>query len=403
MEKILITELKKENDFDGVKLISKIKSDKEDFCLWFKVETKYDKYLIYEKYDAFVLAILPYAIKKELDIVVEGRISEKLYYQLNSYLIPLLCSNFNKKIIKLEANIDNKNYNIENAVGTGISCGVDSLYTIQNHCNRKESDYNLTHLTFFNAGASGEYGGEDARKLFFSRMKFAKKFAEENKFEFVWVDTNMNEFLMMNHEKTHTFRSLACVLILQKLFSKYYYSSGLDFNQTRIDEYDTACYDILNMQCCSTEDITFYSTGMETNRIGKVKAIAEYKPSYNSLNVCVKEDYNCGECEKCKRTLLELDALGKLDLFKEVFDIDKFRKNINKNFLFLLKKRKEKNEFYIESYNEYKKRNINIPIYLKIISCIPTLRGVKIFVKNILPSKLLKKIHRNKKSDGWLD
>ena len=82
-----------------------------------------------------------------------------------------------KRIIKINSEIDNIKYNKKNAVGTGVSCGIDSFYTIQNHCNRKEQDYNITHLTFFNAGASGEYGGDKARELYKKRMKFAKDFA----------------------------------------------------------------------------------------------------------------------------------------------------------------------------------------------------------------------------------
>lgn len=31
---------------------------------------------------------------------------------------------------------------------------------------------------------------------------------------------------------------------------------------------------------------------------------------------------NCGRCEKCTRTLLALDALGALDKYRDVFDVD---------------------------------------------------------------------------------
>ena len=34
------------------------------------------------------------------------------------------------------------------------------------------------------------------------------------------------------------------------------------------------------------------------------------------------EPYNCGICKKCRRTLLTLDLIDKLDSFKGVFDID---------------------------------------------------------------------------------
>mgnify|MGYP003294633432 CR=1 FL=1 len=87
------------------------------------------------------------------------------------------------------------------------------------------------------------------------------------------IISNMNELIMMNHEKTHTFRTLACVLAMQKLFSIYYFASGTDFNDSHIDEYDTAYYDILNVQCLSTENTTFYLSGMEATRLEKIKYI----------------------------------------------------------------------------------------------------------------------------------
>lgn len=409
--KIIISNSYREIEENAIKICANIYSDKPEYKLWFEIEKKYEAFISDEKQDAFVVAILPYAVKKELDIVVEGKISEKLCYQLNTYLLPVICKNFEKRIIKVEAQIDNKQYNIKNAVGTGISCGIDSFYTISNHCNREEKDYNITHLTFFNAGASGEYGGDKARELYRKRMKFARKFAEENNFEFVCVDSNMNEFLMMNHEKTHTYRSLSCVLILQKLFSKYYYSSAYEYKNCGINQdSNSTCahYDPLNLPCLSTEDTIFYSSGTETNRLGKVKKVTEFEQSYKYLNVCVRKDYNCGECEKCKRTMLELDSLGKLDLYKSVFNVEKFKNEMNNNFLLLLQKRKIKNVDYIDMYNKYKEKGVKIPINVKLKSLVPNKEYCKYIACKFVPKTKIKKFLKiennpNRKHDGWMD
>ena len=48
------------------------------------------------------------------------------------------------------------------------------------------------------------------------------------------------------------------------------------------------------------------------------------------LNVCVPatdKGHNCSCCNKCMWTLIPLDAMGKLDKFKGVFDIDVYKKN----------------------------------------------------------------------------
>jgi len=51
--------------------------------------------------------------------------------------------------------------------------------------------------------------------------------------------------------------------------------------------------------------------GAETSRIGKIKYIAEDKDALQILRVCWHDKgYNCGECEKCLRTMASLRALG---------------------------------------------------------------------------------------------
>ena len=290
-------------------------------------------------------------------------------------------------------------------VGASISCGVDSFYTLLKHQNQKDEKYNITHLTFFNAGSNGEYGGEKARDLFNKRVEYVGKFCEENNYNLITIDTNINEFLMMNHEKTHTFRTLGCVLALQKLFSKYYFASGLPFDGSHIDESDTAFYDILNVQCFSNENISFYCSGIETTRLEKIKYISNFKETYNWLNVCVIDESNCGKCEKCIRTMTALDSIGSLERYSNVFDIDEFYKNKSKYMVNILEYNREKlkHNLYQEIIDEYKKSNNN-PFTLLIY--IRSLRITKQKLKNLVPQKLKKVIKRKLKSknnDGWCD
>ena len=400
MKKLIIGQPYIENN----RLCSKIKSEKTEYIMWFQVEEEYIKYLCYERADAFLIALIPYFIKHEMDVSVEAKVSSRLYYQLTRYLIPLLCNNFKKRKPYIKCELDNSVFPSGNAVGTGISCGIDSFYTICKHTDSKEKMFNITHLTFFNAGSNGQFGGEEARKLYNIRKEKVRKFAIQNNYKFVCVDSNMNEFIMMNHEKTHTFRSVSCVMALQKLFSKYYYSSGLDFNKTRIDEFDTATYDILNMQCLSNDNVNLYCPGIEVTRIEKVKEISEYEVTYNWLNVCVREGENCCKCEKCIRTLLELDAIGQLKKYEKVFDLNIFSECRNKYLIFMLKNKRKKNIFYNEIFNEYKQKNIKIPAYIYLISYFPNKQDIKDLIKNIFPKKIVDSIKRKRNKycdDGW--
>lgn len=62
--------------------------------------------------------------------------------------------------------------------------------------------------------------------------------------------------------------------------------------------------------------------------------------AHKFLNVCLypnKQPENCGKCDKCKRTLLALDMLGKLDLFNAVFPVEEYQKSKIDSFVYLVK------------------------------------------------------------------
>lgn len=389
------------------KLISKIKYSENEYDMFFEVEDEYIKYLCEENANAFLISLIPFIVKHEYDVKVEGKISSKLYYQLINYLLPLLCKEFKKKLINIDCDLTDEIYN-STAVGASISCGVDSFYTLLKHKNQIISEYNITHLAFFNAGSNGEYGGEKARKLYKERLEHVTKFCKDNNYHLVSVDSNMNELIMMNHEKTHTFRTLGCVFALEKLFGKYYFASGLEFNGSRIDEDDTAYYDILNVHCLSNENISFYCSGLETTRMEKIKFISEYSETYNSLNVCVDDKWeNCSKCEKCIRTMTALESIGKLEKYSNVFDLNYYESNKVKIQTKMLKFKhdKIKKDIYKEIIISYKENNKKIATQSKIRQFIPNKTDIKRFVKNVLPSNLINVIRKNRKKikDGWTD
>ena len=326
MDKLIISKPKVCKNGEKTRLCFKITNKSEIYDAWYEVDSKYGKYLCYERADGLVVNLLLYAMEHNLNIECEQVMSDKLYYQLTEYLIPLISKNIKKyhsiKIISdvISTKIDADNY----AVGASLSGGVDSFYTLLRHINRKEKEYNITHLTFFNAGASGAYGGDYSRLRYLDRINIINKVAKKLKLPLVCVDTNINEFLLQGHEATHTFRTLAIPLILQKLFNKYYFASGFDVSRFCFSPTDTAKYDLLITQCISNDMISFYLSGSEASRIDKVKYISEYDITFDSLNVCTAESTNCSKCDKCKRTMLELYALKKLDYYKYTFDIQYF-------------------------------------------------------------------------------
>lgn len=390
------------------RLISKIEYSKnKEYDLFFEVDDEYSRYLSTDNANAFFIALLPFIVKFNYDVEIKSPISSQLYYQLTSYLLPMLCKEFKKKDIQIKCELTDKKYNGK-GVGASVSCGVDSFYTLLKHKKCIDKSYDISHLCFFNAGSNGEYGGKQAKKLYDERVEHIRQFCKENGYPLVTVNSNMNELIMMNHEKRHTFTTLACVFCLEKLFSKYYFASGFGFNGSHITDEDTAYYDILNVHCLSNENISFYCSGIETTRMEKVKFISEFEETYNWLNVCVGDSWtNCCKCTKCIRTMTALDSIDKLNLYENVFNISYFKNNRNRILAELLIGNRDEmqHDFCDEILMTYKKNNKKIPVRAYLISLFPNKSNIKIFLKKFLPRKIISfiKNKRKKINDGWMD
>lgn len=316
--------------------------DREAVELWYEVESEYGKYLTPTS-DAFVTAFLPYAMQHGLDVKVEGVMSEKLYFQLTSILIPMLAKY--SAVFKQIRIFADKRTNIDHCAvphaATGLSRGVDSFDAI---CQalKAEDSHKLTHLTFFNVGSHRSTTGntaEQAGELFRKRLTLSEQAAAEIKLPVVAVDSNLGSLLTQKYIVIHHFCSFSAILALQKLFSSYYYASGYDLREFSVNKVDvcSAYYAPVLAQCLSTESTDFYISGMEKTRMDKVEYISKFPLTYPLLNVCYYEEMNCGRCEKCVRTQFELYALGKLELYRDSFDVDRFLKDKDKYMDFVLR------------------------------------------------------------------
>lgn len=69
----------------------------------------------------------------------------------------------------------------------------------------------------------------------------------------------------------------------------------------------------------STELVAFVHDGCEASRMDKLKVVAQSQIALSHLRVCfcfTPGRYNCGECEKCRCTMLALHLLGALERTK---------------------------------------------------------------------------------------
>jgi hypothetical protein len=373
------------------RICSDISWEDRSRTLWFEVESEYEDCLCTEKIDSFLVALLPFVMIENLNIHSEGYVSERLLYQLKAILLPSLSANIAEfHFIDIDAKSDGGVLESKNGVGTALSCGVDSFYTVLKHLNIEMNGFRLTHLAYFNIMNNPVWQKHEDSSRDFSnaRIEYIQHAVEELGLKLVAVDSNFdtfyNNFQLL---ATFTFRYFGTVLALQKLFGKYYWSSADSFSKFGFSFDDVSLFDLLSVQCVSTENTTFYSTGSEVTRLEKTAYISDFAVTYKYLNVCWFHLYNCNTCDKCRRTILGLYALGKLDRYGAVFDIDYFHQNRNEYFghMFfrLISEKWKHHRFFGEVYQCLIERDIKIPKAAKMYAIKPLYNAIKNKVKEL--------------------
>lgn len=319
-------------DNNKTRLYCDIRENSTNKQIWFEVENQYAKYLCTERCDAFVIGLINYAARNKHDIISAIPATEELLYNINEYLIPSL-SKYDKKMYSVKLNIpiapavDNIG-----AVGTGLSCGVDSFHVLAKQYNSKYPALNLTHLCINNVGAfAGGYENYGIQNVIEERYKEAQRVANKLNLPLIKTDSNFAQEFIQFHPYTHTYSSIFAVFCLQKLWKTYFYaSSGFTFNDFYLKNNsisDSCHHELLSLSCFSTNKLRLYSEGGAQDRLEKVKDITDFDLAQQHLHVCTELPTNCGQCSKCRRTILELYVLNKLDNFKNVFDVDYFYKH----------------------------------------------------------------------------
>ncbi len=333
---------------DKVVFSSKIDLGDQTQLLWYRLDAEYSDYFCDDRGDGLVASLLFFAFMHGADIVSKLPISEKLYYQLTYYLIPQLsrCSKPFIYPMEIKAPLVSTAYREATGVGCGLSCGVDSFATLYEYTKIVPLDsYNLTHLTYFKVGAHdgqiGKYDKQVQEELFQSQFSHAKDFCDRYGYKLIVVESNLTEIIdkmfgFYNYEQFHSYVNAGTVLHLQKLFRRYYYSATYCLDEFFVDvKKDAAHYEGVLLPMLSTETTFFYNSNQAMSRIQKVNLISEFEQTYDWLLVCWLHRPNCGHCGKCIRTMLELDFVGKLELYRTCFDLSGYY---------------EKKDEYLEAY-----------------------------------------------------
>lgn len=295
---------------------------------YYLTDSQWAPYLVTERIDPWVQTFLEIAMEYGCDMEFTTPISEDIKYQFERYLIPVLAQHYLQlHEIRLIGPAIREALPSENVTGTGFSGGVDSFYSVLSHLHTGMPGKDVTHLLLAVNGAATTGISEELDEQWYQEeMCRFRPLAEEMGLNLIGVRSNITA--------TNAYRNfylggdsivtLSFVRALGKLFSTYYWASTYKADVLRFDTHDGGYMEPFSVPMLSGSGIRFYHSGAETNRMGKVKAIADEPIVQKGLTVC-GETVNCGRCTKCLRTMAELTAVRKLDQFEQVFPVADYK------------------------------------------------------------------------------
>ena len=325
---------------DGPKarLVSDLEIDGAVRPLWVEVNAEFEWYLVSERSDAFLVGLLYWAVQEGHDIVCEAPVDADLLYGIQNLLIPTLTpGGKHAKRVVVTASATREVLKNAGAVGTDVTCGVDSLYTIYTRSGNKGDASGLTHLLYNTIGAHGV--GPEISGLYAERLKTAKSFAMECGLPLIAFDSNILGIVKVPSARNNLYSHSFAAYALGRLFRQYFVSGHWDDSpKNRANNprgMDMADYAHLLLRVFSTRSLSFARGCGTAAPLERMRVIFENPLTLQYLNVCVSSVRNCTECTKCVRALLRLDALGLIDKCDTVFDLEIWRRKRLKHIVAL--------------------------------------------------------------------
>lgn len=310
--------------------------------LYFEFDKKYSDFVVLDRVDVFVLALLHNCMFENYKIKSDFPISSRLKFQLINFYIPIISKNMSDmNLIQIDVPTTDSRISSKGFAMTGISGGVDSFYAVLKGMNY--SDGFLLKYLFYNNISTEDFDENRIVENFKKDLIEKEKISKELGLDLIWVYSNLYSFYkhpgIFNYYYAAQYISAA--LLFNKLITVYYFASGnpaehFSLNEAKIS--DGSDFDILSLKCFSTDFFTIYNVGAEAHRNDKTEFILKNKVVQRHLKTCSVEqrsggghingDYlNCGHCNKCMRTILTIYAYGELDNYSNIYDLSYFEKD----------------------------------------------------------------------------
>ncbi|MBS0267229.1 MAG: hypothetical protein JSS02_35220, partial [Planctomycetes bacterium] len=178
-----------------------IHTDGQERTLWFEVDLKYQDMLAVNSMDAAVVSCLLPAMRAGQDMIVEGSMSSRLYYNVTHYLMPILtefCPSLHSISIRPVATHRGEP-TPATGVMAGFSGGIDSFSNYYDHSgDRAPEEYHITHFVYNNVGSHGQDATGKDHDVFVQRYEALRPVADSLGRDFIKVDSNLDEVIGMD-------------------------------------------------------------------------------------------------------------------------------------------------------------------------------------------------------------
>jgi hypothetical protein len=251
----------------------------------------------------FCLALLP-SMKLGVDLCLDALPSPKLLGAVDR-LSDIYCSwypDFHRASLP-EARLANNPQVHGEGVASFFTGGMDSFYTLLKH--RDE----ITHVIFVHGIDVGLRDMRLRRQVSDMLERVGREFGVG----VIEIESNIRGFFehhQINWEAGHGAAFTCIGHLLASSFRRIYIPSSFTYAEL----FPWGSHPLTD-PLWSSESLEFVHDGSEASRVQKAVLLAQSDVALQSLRVCfhnLDSAYNCGRCEKCVRTMINLHAAGAL-------------------------------------------------------------------------------------------
>lgn len=291
--------------------------------------------------EPFLVALLIPCMRQKENLIVHAPISARLLESLETAMDILSSWNPDLSPISIEADETHVPERTGEEVGCFFSGGVDSFYCLLKNLERHPHDRDsVTHLIILKGYDIGLNDEDDS--LWTQALSNAERVAHELGKSIIPIVSNVrvhtDQYTSWGRYPSgdlwgpnlHGSILASFGLCLNRSFRRIIMAAGYSYRELR----PWGMHPLLD-PLWSTETLEFFHDGAECRRFEKItRQVAKSPVALQILRVCWENpdgSYNCGECEKCLRTMMALEITGALEqctTFARPFSLERFQRMI---------------------------------------------------------------------------